>query len=60
MSENMGTYLLPLQAPSNGAPRKKYTRYIKCTRPTYLGLIAHVIQDSPDKMLTFSQVKTSV
>ncbi|CDQ82126.1 unnamed protein product [Oncorhynchus mykiss] len=51
----MGT-LLPPQAPSNVVQRRKNQRYGKKKSTTYLGLIAHVIQDSPDKMLTFTQL----
>ncbi|XP_029590520.1 forkhead box protein H1-like [Salmo trutta] len=51
----MGTLLHP-QAPSNVVQRRKNQRYGKKKSTTYLGLIAYVIQDSPDKMLTFSQL----
>ncbi|KAK6324040.1 hypothetical protein J4Q44_G00063790 [Coregonus suidteri] len=56
MTENIMRTLLPLQAPSNVVQRRKNQRYGKKKSTTYLGLIAYVIQDSPDKMLTFSQL----
>ncbi|CAB1350787.1 unnamed protein product [Coregonus sp. 'balchen'] len=56
MTENIMGTLLPLQAPSNVVQRRKNQRYGKKKSTTYLGLIAYVIQDSPDKMLTFSQL----
>ncbi|KAL2080055.1 hypothetical protein ACEWY4_023848 [Coilia grayii] len=40
-------------------PRRKYKRYSK-NYSTYLGLIAHVIQNSPNKMLTFGQLMESL
>uniref|UniRef100_A0A4W5N1B9 Si:ch211-239d6.2 n=1 Tax=Hucho hucho TaxID=62062 RepID=A0A4W5N1B9_9TELE len=46
----------PCEAPSNVVLRRKNQRYGKKKSTTYLGLIAYVIQDSPDKMLTFSQL----
>lgn len=39
---------------TSAAPRKKYKKY---STGTYIGLIAYAIQDSPDKMLTFKEVK---
>ncbi|XP_055772095.1 forkhead box protein H1-like [Salvelinus fontinalis] len=55
-TENIMGTLLPPQAPSNVVQRRKNQRYGKRKSTTYLGLIAYVIQDSPDKMLTFSQL----
>lgn len=40
---------------SSVVPRKKYKKY---STGTYIGLIAYAILDSPDKMLTFKQVKS--
>lgn len=57
VTENIMGTLLPPQAPSNVVQRSKNQRYGKKKSTTYLGLIAYVIQDSPDKMLTFTQVK---
>lgn len=57
VTENIMGTLLPPQAPSNVVQRRKNQRYGKKKSTTYLGLIAYVIQDSPDKMLTFTQVK---
>nr|XP_046217183.1 forkhead box protein H1-like [Oncorhynchus gorbuscha] len=56
VTENIMGTLLPPQAPSNVVQRSKNQRYGKRKSTTYLGLIAYVIQDSPDKMLTFTQL----
>uniref|UniRef100_A0AAY5KL36 Fork-head domain-containing protein n=1 Tax=Esox lucius TaxID=8010 RepID=A0AAY5KL36_ESOLU len=50
------TEKISLQAPSNGVPQRKHRRYGKNKSITYLGLVANVIQDSPEKMLTFTQL----
>lgn len=44
------------QAQPTGLQRRKYQRYPKI-HSTYLGLIACVIQKSPNKRLTFCQVR---
>ncbi|XP_035286508.1 forkhead box protein H1-like [Anguilla anguilla] len=46
---------LCFQAPPSGLQRRKYQRYAK-SHSTYLGLIACVIQKSPNRRLTFCQI----
>lgn len=51
MAENFGT-CLPLQVPPNGEVKRR--SYQKGT--TYLALIAQVLEDAPDKRLTFNEL----
>ncbi|XP_036421397.1 LOW QUALITY PROTEIN: forkhead box protein H1 [Colossoma macropomum] len=53
MTKAMCAGFRPMQEESKGAQRRKYKRY---TKATYVGLLAYVIQDSPNKMLTFRQI----
>ncbi|XP_041931946.1 forkhead box protein H1 [Alosa sapidissima] len=48
-----------LKKESTWTPQRKYKRYSK-KYSTYLGLIANVIQNSPNKMLTFGQLMESL
>ncbi|XP_062384685.1 forkhead box protein H1 [Sardina pilchardus] len=49
------TQMLPVLKKESWIPQRKYKRYSK-KYSTYLGLIANVIQNSPNKMLTFGQL----
>ncbi|KAI4879561.1 hypothetical protein NFI96_012588, partial [Prochilodus magdalenae] len=53
MTRDMCAGLRPMEEESKGIQRRKYKRY---TKGTYVGLLAYVIQDSPNKMLTFRQI----
>ncbi|KAF7691352.1 forkhead box protein H1 [Silurus meridionalis] len=39
---------------------RDHRKYKRHTKGTYIGLVAYVIQDSPDKMLTFKQIMKSL
>ncbi|XP_007258930.3 forkhead box protein H1 [Astyanax mexicanus] len=43
----------PALEENSGVHRRKYKRYAK---GTYVGLLAYILQDSPNKMLTFRQI----
>ncbi|XP_062343097.1 forkhead box protein H1 [Osmerus eperlanus] len=55
MAENFGTYQTH-QVPPSGAVHRR--RYQKGT--TYLALITQVLQDSPDRMLTFTEMMQKI
>ncbi|KAJ7991708.1 hypothetical protein DPEC_G00286680 [Dallia pectoralis] len=56
MTESLMETCLSVQASSNGVQRRKNRRHDKETSFTYLGMIAHAIQGSPDKMLLSCQL----
>ncbi|KAL0961914.1 hypothetical protein UPYG_G00333300 [Umbra pygmaea] len=56
ITENMMGTFPCFQAPTKAVERRKNQRYGKQRNITYLGLIAYVLQNSPDKMLTFSRL----